>query len=125
MMDSDREKKKAISELDVIGRCKQCGAPVTEFNRILGPTGLFCSDLCRQKHEAFTERAQALDVTGKRSSGAVVRHMIRKFLTKVIVLLILLFFIGLVATFFEIPILSDIVEDMGIFQRVKGLIGST
>ena len=125
MMDADRQKKRAISELDVIGRCKQCGSPITEFNRVLGPTGMFCSDECRQRHEAFTERAQALDATRKGSSGAVIRHMLRKLFAKAIVLLILVFFIGLVATVFKIPVLSDIVERIEIFQRIADYIGST
>ena len=39
---TELNKKAVSSAVDAIGRCKQCGSPVTQFNKVVGPTGMFC-----------------------------------------------------------------------------------
>ncbi|MBN2312210.1 MAG: hypothetical protein JXR94_24740 [Candidatus Hydrogenedentes bacterium] len=121
MADPDTTRKRVVSELDAIGRCKQCGARVTEFDKVTGPTGMFCSQECRQKHEAFIQRAEALHATHKKSYLGMVRALFRHFLGKVLALLVLLAFVAILATVFDLPVISDMVEKMGIASFIKEL----
>ncbi len=47
--------------IEAVGRCKQCGKPFCSTCEIPGPTGKFCSDPCKQRHEVFVKRAAKLD----------------------------------------------------------------
>ncbi|HEX73151.1 MAG TPA: hypothetical protein ENN65_07530 [Candidatus Hydrogenedentes bacterium] len=86
-------------------RCKQCGTPVCDTCVESGPTGRFCSPACRQKHEAFMQRAQQMD--GRARSGVFVK--LRGLIGSIIIILVVLAVIGVAATLFPIPILSDLV----------------
>ncbi len=94
-------------------RCKQCGKPVCDTCVQSGPTGRFCSADCRQKHETFYQQAQQLD--GKGGSGTFTK--VKKLVGALIVLAVALAAVGVVATVFELPVLSDIT------RQVRGMIG--
>ncbi len=106
---TELNKKAVSSAVDAIGRCKQCGSPVTEFNKVVGPTGMFCGDECKANHEAFTQRAGSLERSTKGSFFGI-PHMLGKMVGKLIVLAIIVAAIGVVATIFEIPVLTPFVE---------------
>ncbi|MBX7258757.1 MAG: hypothetical protein K1Y02_20515 [Candidatus Hydrogenedentes bacterium] len=97
------------------GRCKQCGKPFCNACKVQGPTGQFCSQECKQKHETFTQRAGALDAQQKKSAGFVAT--LRKVFNLALALAVIAVVLGIVGSVFEIPVLSNIV-----FQ-VRGLIG--
>jgi len=99
--------------IEAAARCKMCGKAVCRSCVTPGPTGYFCSDTCRQKHEHFAVRAQEMD--GKARGVFFVK--LRKFVLNVLVAAAVLFAIGFVATFIEIPLLS------GIVRMVRGFIG--
>jgi hypothetical protein len=50
---------------EATARCKQCGKPVCNKCRIAGPTGWFCSDVCKEKHAEFMKRAKNLNEARK------------------------------------------------------------
>lgn len=93
-------------------RCKQCGKPVCDACVEPGPTGRFCSPSCRQKHEVFMQRAQQLD--GRSGSGIFVK--LRGLLGTVVIIVVVLAVIGVAATLFPIPVLSDFV------LKVRGML---
>jgi hypothetical protein len=98
----------AFSEQDVIGHCKQCGGAYTSKTRVAGPTGNFCSALCKEKHEAFIQRALELESRPKpamRRPGLLVRAI----LTRLIALAVLLGFAGAIGFFFNVPVLTPLV----------------
>ena len=104
--------KKAVSSaVDAIGRCKQCGSPVTQFNKVVGPTGMFCGDECKANHEAFTQRAGSLERTNKGTLFGLPRAL-GKLTGQLIVLAIIVVVIGVIGTVFEIPVLSPLVESV-------------
>lgn len=100
--------------VEAVGRCKQCGKPFCNACKVLGPTGLFCSEACKSKHETFVQRAQQLE--SKKGSVSIMAK-VRKLLGNVVAIIILLIIIGVVGTLFEIPVLSELV------LRVRGIIG--
>lgn len=103
--------RRVFSDVDRIGNCKQCGAPISSLNKVTGPTGMFCSPECKEKHEAFTRHAQQLQ--GMRSPSKLgVR--IRRLFSKLIVLAIVLLFGAIVLAFFgfDIPVIGPIVENV-------------
>ncbi len=86
-------------------RCKQCGKPVCNACVEQGSTGRFCSPACRQKHEAFMKRSQELD--GKARSSVFIK--LRSLLGTLIIVTVVLVLLGVAGSFWEIPVLSDIV----------------
>ena len=107
MADTDAEKEKVLSELEVIGRCKQCSRPLTMANRVTGPTGHFCGAECKEKHEAFTRRAHALDMQDRAKGGSGLVRSARRLIGKLIVLAVILAVLGAVGMYFKIPVLND------------------
>lgn len=99
--------------IEAAARCKMCAKPVCKACVKPGPTGNFCSDVCRQKHEQFAVRAQQLD--GKARSSFFPK--VRAFIVSLLVVIVGLGAVGFVATMFEIPLLS------GITRVVRGFIG--
>jgi hypothetical protein len=85
-------------------RCKQCSRAVCQACAIQGPTGLFCSEACRDKHQLFYQRAQAMD--GKARSSFFAKF--RSLLTTVIVCAAVLGALGVVGSLFQIPILTPL-----------------
>lgn len=114
----DPVKRRVVSEVDVTGRCKQCGAPVTDLDRVKGPTGIFCSVECKERHENFMRRAAQLEA-GRPRGGGGLRRLFRKFVGKVFALAVLLAFICALGMFFKIPILSDMLDNIGIIREIK------
>ncbi len=108
---TELDKKAVSSAVDAIGRCKQCGSPVTQFNKVVGPTGMFCGDECKANHEAFTQRAGSLE---RQTGGTLfgIPRALGKLLGQLIVLLIIVVVIGVVGTIFEIPVLSPLVQSV-------------
>ena len=85
-------------------RCKQCGKPICDACVVVGATGCFCSPGCKEKHEAFTQRSQALETKARPS----LLPKLKRLLTTLIVLVAVLFAAGLVATLVEIPVISPL-----------------
>ena len=87
-------------------RCKQCGTPVCGTCKVSGPTGNFCSEECRAKHEQFIRRAQELE---KRRPMVGWWTKIQRLLVKLVVLIALVLFIASLLTYFgvEVPVLSE------------------
>ena len=108
---TDEEKEKVLSELDEIGRCKQCGRPLTLANEVTGPTGHFCSAVCKEKHEAFTRRAHALDMQDRAQGSGLARSLTR-LVSKLIVLAVVLAVLGAVGMYFKIPFLNDVAQSV-------------
>lgn len=92
--------------IEAVGRCKQCGKPFCGACKVMGPTGLFCSAECKEKHETFVQRAQALE---SRKGSVSILVKLRKLLNTVVVIVILALILGVLGTLFEIPVLSDLV----------------
>jgi len=108
---ADRDKQAVISAVDAIGRCKQCGSPVTQFNKVMGPTGMFCSDECKSRHESFTAQAGSLE---RKTGGTLfgLPRFLGKTVGRLIVLAIVLVGIGIAGTVFEIPVISPLVANI-------------
>ena len=101
--------------IEAVGRCKQCGKPFCSACKVMGPTGLFCSDDCKKKHEAFVQRAAQLE---SRKASFNLMAKVRKLLGKLIVILILAVFLGVVGVLFpDFPVLGNLVV------RVREIIG--
>ena len=99
--------------VESVGRCKQCGKPFCAACKVVGPTGVFCSEECKVKHENFIERAQKLEA----KKGALgIRVKLRKLLSTLVTILVIALVAGVIGSLFEIPILSDLV------LRVRGSI---
>ena len=94
-------------------RCKQCGRPVCNTCVVQGPTGRFCSAPCKQKHETFSQSAQAQDVKGRKPLFTQAKN----FVVTLIIVAAVLGAIGVACTVFEVPVLSDLT------RSVRGMIG--
>jgi len=90
--------------MEAVVRCKQCSRPICAACIIAGATGRFCSAACKEKHEAFTERAQKMD--GKARSAFFVK--LRALILTIIIFLAVAFAAGFLASTVEIPILTDL-----------------
>lgn len=99
--------------MEAVNRCKQCTTPTCHKCTVMGPTGKFCSENCRNTHEAFIRSAQALN-TKTRSAFFV---KLRSRIGTLIVLAGMLFAAGVVGTVFYIPVLSELT------LKVRGIIG--
>jgi len=83
-------------------RCKQCAKPVCRSCVLSTPHGNFCSDACKEKFEAFAERAQALDA--KRGGGGLVR--LRRVVIKLIFFTAVFLGACWLCAAYEVPVLS-------------------
>src|SRR5262245_7068663 len=95
--------------VEATGRCKQCSKPFCDTCAVRGPTGNFCSQECKQRHEAYVQRAAKLDDMQRDTSFfAKTWIRIRKLLVFAIVALIL----AVVAHFLgvQVPVLSDLIN---------------
>ena len=99
--------------MQAVNRCKQCGKPTCHKCTVTGPTGKFCSEDCKTTHEAFIQRAQAMETTARSTFFVKVRG----FLSTVLFLAVLCLAAGVIGTVFEIPVLT------GLTHWVRGLIG--
>lgn len=103
--------KGGFSGGETMGRCKQCGAPVTMQNIVKGPTGMFCSDTCRSQHESFVEKANAIE-RRERAPGGLISVWLRKIAASVIVAVVVILVAGFVAKRYnvDVPILVPAYE---------------
>lgn len=92
--------------VEASGRCKQCSKPFCDLCAVRGATGNFCSPACKEKHEAYVQRAAKLDDMQRGTSFFAKAWMrIQKLLVFAIVILVL----AVVIHFFgvHVPVLSD------------------
>ncbi len=101
--------------VEAVARCRQCATPVCNACVVAGPTGRFCSFECREKHEKFVKDAQGCEL-GKRPRGGFSRTL-RSLVSSAVVLAAVLLALGVVCTFFEVPVLSDLT------RMVRGRVG--
>ena len=101
--------------VEAIGRCRQCSKPVCKQCGVVASTGIYCSEVCSEKHQQFLQRASALDLDKGYKRGFFFH--VRQFMGLVIVLAVFLFALGIVASFVYIPFLTDATI------RVRSLVG--
>ncbi len=101
--------------MEAVARCKMCGKPVCGACVEKGPTGAFCSTVCRDKHEAFVQRAQE-QADRPKPAGANVRKLV-SILIKLSILLAVVVGIGVLSVMFQIPVLE------GFTRKVMGVLG--
>lgn len=87
-----------------VNRCKQCLAPTCHPCTVVGPTGKFCSEACKETHQAFIQRAQAMESTARSTFFVKLRSL----LGSLLVFLAVCIAAGVVGTVFQIPLLSDL-----------------
>lgn len=90
--------------MPAVNRCKQCSKPTCHKCTVVGPTGKFCSDQCSATHQAFIQRAQALETRARGTFFVKVRGFISTLLFLAVVCLAA----GVVSTVFYIPVLTDL-----------------
>ncbi len=94
--------------IEAVIRCKQCGRPACSTCRVKGPTGDFCSEECKEKHQSFIQKAQQVEAMKKVRRGFPFGRLIAKFITWAI---LLIFLVAVAAVFgIEIPYLSPLVR---------------
>ncbi len=112
---SEKPDDKAFVDLYTIGRCKQCHKPVTEANKVVAPSGLFCSSACRERYETFVKRAAELESHRRTRLGLAFR--LKQLVSFLISLAILAAILGFIAVIFEIPVVGPF------FLRLKEMVG--
>ena len=89
------------SEVEAVGRCRQCGVPFCASCRVEAAEGNYCSMECRAKHKHFVNRSQELN-RGKR--GGILRKA----------LLLVLCAAGIAAALHflgvNVPVISDLIR---------------
>jgi len=93
--------------VEAVARCKQCGKPACASCVVSGPTGQFCSEACKDRHEKFIERAQQLQ---ERSRSTGTFKKLKTFIIKLVILIIALVILGFAALQFDLPVVSDFVR---------------
>jgi len=93
--------------IEATGRCKQCSKPFCDTCAVRGPTGIFCSQECKQRHEAYVQRAAKLDDM-RRDTSFFAKSWI--WIRKLIVFAIVALIIGVVLHYLgvTVPVLSDL-----------------
>ncbi len=89
-------------------RCKQCSTPMCDSCAVRGPTGVFCSAECKQRHESYMQRAQEMD---GRARGTFFTKL-KGAITWLIVASVACLSMAFVSTKINIPILSGIVQQL-------------
>ncbi len=95
--------------VEATGRCKQCSKPFCDTCAVRGATGNFCSQACKEKHEAYVQRAVKLDDM-RRDTSFFAKSWI--YIRKLIVFAIVGLILAVVAHFFgvNVPYLSDFIN---------------
>jgi len=88
-------------------RCKQCGKPVCNTCVVKGPTGNFCGEPCKERHQGFIQRAQDMQQNSRRT-GQVGK--VRRFLIRAVIFLVAVCGLGFVALYFDIPVVAGLVR---------------
>lgn len=99
--------------VEAVIRCKQCGKPVCGACVVVAASGRYCSEACQQKNDIFMQRAAQLEV---KTQGKFALRL-REWIGKIVALLLVLLALGLLATFVNIPVLSELV------YRIRALAG--
>lgn len=89
------------SEVEAVGRCRQCGVPFCAECRVAVPEGDYCGMECRAKHKHFVYRSEHLN-RGQR--GGVLR--------KALMLALLAAGVAAAAHFLgvNVPVVSDLIR---------------
>ena len=97
--------------IEAIGRCKQCGKPFCSACRVPGPTGNYCSDICKATNEKFIERAQQLDEMNK-SGGWMSRFW--RVGSKILFFAAVLLVLAVTAEYFgiDVPIIGPYIANL-------------
>ena len=92
---------------DATTRCKQCAKPICDTCKVISPTGVFCSETCRDQNKAFTERMEQMDRDKPPPGRWSVRF--KAFISRLILLVLAVLIIGFTLHFlgFDIPFLSE------------------
>lgn len=101
--------------VESIGRCRQCGKPVCRQCGMAGAKGIYCSEVCKEKHESFMQRAEGLDLERRGRPG--IGFQIRRALGMLITLAAVVFVLGVISSLTYVPLLTDVTA------RVLSLIG--
>ncbi|MBI2422474.1 MAG: hypothetical protein HYV27_06575 [Candidatus Hydrogenedentes bacterium] len=99
--------------VQAVARCKQCSRPVCNSCIVPGPTGRFCSPVCKEKHEHFLRQASQMDSKARGALFIKLKSLLTSILIAAAVGGVILF----IATRVEIPVLTDIAN------RIRDLIG--
>lgn len=99
--------------MQAVNRCKQCTVPTCHKCTVVGPTGKFCSENCKNIHEAFIRRSQELNT----KAGSAFFVKFRSAIATLLFVVVVMFAAGVVGTVFYIPVLSELTV------RVRGMIG--
>lgn len=91
--------------IEAVGRCRQCSKPVCKQCGVISTTGMYCSEVCRDKHEQFMKRAQALELDKRPKKNTL--QTLRSVFGVLVILAVLLLAVGLVSTIFYIPNVSE------------------
>ena len=97
--------------IEAVARCRQCGKPVCGSCVVIGVTGKFCSEDCREKHAHFVESAQKLELEKGVRAGLFTR--LKRWTVKLVMFAVALVSLGLVLTYLnilDIPFLRAIIE---------------
>lgn len=92
-----------------VARCKQCGNPVCKPCIVPGPMGRYCSEVCKQQHEQFMQKSQAID--GRERDGhrpIVWGPKIRK----LVIVIGVIIGLGLLGSKVYVPVLSPLVAQI-------------
>jgi len=91
--------------VEAIGRCKVCNKPFCGACRVQGPTGNFCSQACKEKHEAYVQRAQQLE---ERKPSFFKGSTFRRWVKRGVILVVVLLIVSVVAAFmdYDIPLIG-------------------
>ncbi|HRK32961.1 MAG TPA: hypothetical protein PLJ47_00090 [Candidatus Hydrogenedentes bacterium] len=95
--------------VESVGRCKQCGTPFCNACKVQGPTGFFCSAVCKEKHEVFVKRAQELDT---RKGRLGIGYFLGRIMGFAVALLVIAILLGVVGVVFQVPVLSPFVANV-------------
>lgn len=101
--------------MEAIGRCRQCGKPVCKQCGLTGAKGIYCSEVCKEKHEQFIQRAGNLEPTRGYRPGIGFR--LRQLLGVLITMAAIVCVLGMVSYLTYIPLLTDLTT------RVLSLLG--
>jgi len=93
--------------VEATARCKSCLKPICSACREMGPTGVFCSVACKEKHEQFIARAAKLEQM--RKPARLGPRKFFRFVMKIVVLAAVVFLAAAIATGmgYEVPVLGE------------------
>ncbi len=95
--------------IEATGRCKQCSTPFCDTCAVRGATSNFCSAECKQRHEAFVQRAAKLDDMRRDTRFfAKTWIWIRKLIVFAIVALIIAVAVHYLG--YPVPVVSDLIN---------------